>query len=122
MATKDSMLMETEIDIDGLDVAEGQGFDDEEVEWLDLDESGDLVAGELIQVRDNAGEFDSRLYKIESPDYDLPVCVWGNRSINGKVDRNGVSEGDTVLFRNTGESYKTKNGKGVEFEVRYKKD
>jgi hypothetical protein len=113
------------IDVDSLSEVESDNFEDEEVEWLDLDEKGDEVVGEILEISEDVGDWDSRIYKLESPDHDVPVVFWGKRSIDGKVDRaaagDGLESGDVLFVRNTGETYETKNGRGTEYQVKYEK-
>ena len=113
--------MPESIDVDALTEVESDNFDDESVEWLDLESAGDSVVGEVLEISDNVGDWDSRVYKLDSPDYDDPVVFWGKKSIDGKVDRADLEPGDVLYVENSGEEYETKNGTGVEFVVKYQK-
>lgn len=101
-------------DLKPVDVPE---TDDDDLEWLDLDD-GESVVGEIREIKENCGEFNSRVYKISRGLGDV-VLMWGKASIDRQIDAADLGAGDVVGIRNTGKSYSTDNGnEGIEFEVR----
>ena len=92
--------------------------DGEDVEWLDL-AAGDSVVGELREIRENCGEYGSRVYKIQTGIGEPVKLVWGKASIDRQVDAAELGPGSLVGIQNTGEEYETDNGySGVRYEVR----
>lgn len=90
---------------------------DENAEWLDLEE-GESVVGEIREIKENCGEYGSRVYKISRAPGDV-VLMWGKASIDRQVDAADLGVGDVFGVRNTGEEYETENGyTGIKFEVR----
>lgn len=113
MATNDS-----EPDLSGFDFAEESNADDsdDDAEWLDLDE-GDHVVGELREVKENCGEFDSRVYTISRGPGD-EVLMWGKASIDRGIDNLEAEPGDVVFIQNTGEQFETDDGNtGTRYKV-----
>ena len=91
--------------------------DDEELEWIDLDE-GDSLVGEIREIKENCGQYDSRVYKIARGLGDV-VLMWGKASIDRQVDSADLGPGVVVGIRNTGDTYQTETGnEGTEYEVR----
>lgn len=94
--------------------------DDEEAEWLDLDD-GESVVGELREIRENCGEYGSRVYKIQTGIGEPVKLLWGKASIDRQVDAADLGPGSVLGILNTGEKYETDNGySGVRYEVRSK--
>lgn len=108
--------------------SEGDGFeslapvettddDDEEAEWLELD-STEQVVGEIREIKEDCGEFGSRVYKLSRGPGDV-VLMWGKASIDLQVDAADLGAGDVVGIRNLGQKYETEEGNtGDEYEVR----
>lgn len=101
----------------GREVPDSNFDDDEEVEWIDLREEGEMVEGTILEIQDDAGEYGSRVYKLESPDHDCPVLFWGKTDIDQKVGRAGLDLGDELGVRNSGETRETENGTQYVYNV-----
>lgn len=91
--------------------------EDEEVEWVDLDD-GESIVGELREVRENCGEHDSRVYKLATDIGEPLKLLWGKASIDRQMDAADVAPGEVVGIKNTGDTFETENGTGAEYEVR----
>jgi hypothetical protein len=103
-------------------VSTSSNSDDDDAEWIDLtneknDAFTESVEGEVREVKDNCGKYDSRIYKISRGPGDT-VIFWGNASLDTQFDEAGLGPGDVIRFVNTGETYETKSGhSGVRFDV-----
>jgi len=105
-------------DFDALEPVEvDDDTDDEDAEWIDLDE-GESVVGEIREIKENCGDYDSRVYKIARGLGD--VCLlWGKASIDRQIDSGDLGPGSVVGIKNTGETYTTESGnEGTRYEVR----
>jgi len=100
--------VETDYDEDDL----GDDSDD----WLDL-EDGESVVGELRKVREDCGEYGSRVYRISLGPGEEKL-MWGNASVDRQIDQANVGRGDVIGIKNTGETYETERGEGTVYEVR----
>ena len=84
---------------------------DENPDWVDLNEAGDLVTGTIIEIKDGCGENGSTVYKIDpdEPDESLgiggdePVLYWGKTVLNSKVRRADLDMGDWLGVKCLGE-------------------
>lgn len=104
---------------DDLAPVETPDDDDEELEWIDLDE-GDSIVGEIREIKENCGQYGSRVYKISRGLGDT-VLMWGKASMDRQVDAADLGPGDVMGVLNTGEEFTTENGhSGVRYEVRSK--
>lgn len=101
----------------GRTVPDSNFDDDEEVEWVDLREEGEAVEGTILEIQDDAGEYGSRVYKLDSPEHDCPVLFWGKTDLDQKVRRAGLDLGDELGVRNSGETRETENGTQYVYEV-----
>lgn len=93
------------------------------VEWPETGEVKTVV-GELLTTVEDIGKYNSRAYLLEAEDGEQ-VMIWGNSSINTQIDtarENGLSEGDTVGVRQTGETYTNKHGEFDQFSVRFQSE
>jgi len=82
--------------------------DDEDVEWKDEWEEGEVLEGELRDIIENAGANNNRVYKLSTAPGEY-VMVWHCASITNDFDRIGVEIGDVVKLRYDGE-YETDDG------------
>lgn len=88
-------------------------FPDEETETA-------TVVGELLDIAENVGKYDSTAYLL-SDENGEKVMVWGNGSINAGFDNAPIETGDTVGIRQTGETYSNEYGEFAQYEVRFQK-
>ena len=80
---------------------------DEDPDWVDLREKGDLVTGTIVSIKENCGQNGSTVYKIDpdGPDEDMgitgdePVLFWGKQVIDSKVRRADLDIGDWLGVR-----------------------
>lgn len=81
------------------------------------------LVGMLTDVTRNAGENgDSRVYEVETSDYDRPLVFWGTGHINNQFDNSPIGELDTIGVKPTGETMETDKGNDMKlFDVRYDK-
>jgi hypothetical protein len=104
---------------DDLEPVESPDYEEEEVEWVDL-EDGESIVGELREVRENCGDNNSRVYKIADEIGEPLKLLWGKASIDRQVDQADLGPGDVIGIRNTGDSFETDNGyEGTVYEVRH---
>lgn len=85
----------------------------------DPDETATVV-GELLDIAENVGKYDSTAYLL-SDENGEKVMVWGNGSINAGFDNAPIETGDTVGIRQTGETYENDYGEFSQYEVRFQK-
>lgn len=91
------------------------------VEWpgTKTDPETKTVVGELLQMDEDVGKYDSTVYLIEDEDGEK-VLVWGNGSIDAAVSNaEDLSVGDTIGIRQTGDTYTNDYGTFPQFDVRY---
>lgn len=86
-----------------------------------VDEIDGALVGVIRKIEEESGEYDSRLYQINHPDYDSPIAFWGKQSINVQVDNANLQVGDEIGLKFTGETGETDNGTFDIFDVRYNK-
>lgn len=86
-----------------------------------LGEHDGALTGSLVAMKDNVGEYDSRVYTVSVSEYDRLVAFWGGGSIDNQVDNAGIEEGDIIGVLHTGETGESENGKFPIFDVRYDK-
>lgn len=88
----------------------------------DPDPATETVVGQLLTVLEEVGKYDSRLYLLET-EADGKVMVWGNGGIDSQIDtareEKGLTEGDTLGIRQTGETYTNQYGEFAEYRVRF---
>ena len=112
MATEDTPSF------DDLEPVQTADFDDDEAEWIDFEE-GEIVTGDVVAVKENCGENDSRVYKLKTEVGHPPVLLWGKASINRQFDAADLGPGDYIGIKHTGETFETDSGyEGVVYDVR----
>lgn len=93
----------------------------EAVEWPEADSATKTVVGELLEIVEEIGQYDSTAYLLENEE-GSKVMVWGNGPIDNGIEQAreaGLEVGDTVGIRKTGETYENKYGEFQSFEVRF---
>jgi hypothetical protein len=109
---------ETQSGFDDLEPVSSPDYDEENVEWIDLEE-GETIVGELREIRDNCGENNSRVYKIADEIGEPLKLLWGKASINRQIDDSDLGPGSVIGIQNTGDTYETDSGyEGTVYEVR----
>lgn len=96
--------------------------DGPEPEWVDLSamEDGDVLGpAELVRTQEDAGDYDSRLYELDTGD-ERPALFWGNATVDSQIDAADVTEGDLVVIERDG-SYENKYGEFPNFNVKFKR-
>lgn len=97
----------------------GYLLEDDDVE-IDVIE-GPLV-GALTEIKENAGvDENSRVYTIQTTEFDRPIMFWGSGHIDTQLDSVGVGVGHEIGVLFTGETRDTRNGEMRLFDVRYRK-
>lgn len=105
----------------------------EETLWVNFSEGGytveeeDSVIGEhegpligaIINIEENVGEYDSRMYTVAHQDYEKNLSFWGTGSINSQVDNVDLGAGDEIAILHTGETGESRNGEFDIYDVRY---
>lgn len=87
---------------------------------VELEDAGDTVVGELIDVLEDIGKYDSMAYLMESDGE--KVMVWGNASINAGFDAaDDIEAGDMVGIQKTDRTYENEYGEFAQYEVRFQK-
>lgn len=98
-------------------------FDEGGYEVEDEDESvgyhKKALVGTLVSIKENVGEFDSRMYTVTTEDYEKPLSFWGKGSIDSQIDNVDINPGDDIGILHTGEMGESKNGEFPIFDVRY---
>ena len=64
-----------------------------EVVWKHY-KAGDSVAGIVVDILENMGEYGNRIYKIRTDD--AFVAVWGSKDLDQKMDKLKVSAGMNI--------------------------
>jgi hypothetical protein len=87
---------------------------DDDAVWVDRPGEGESIQGILLERTEEAGEFDSPLYKLRrTDDYEDEtnrdgetagpvVLMWSNGSIDRTITHNNITPGDEVLIEGTG--------------------
>ena len=94
--------------------------DFEAVEWPEQGEVRTVV-GELLTTVEGIGQYDSTAYLLNT-EADENVMVWGNSSIDAQMENakeNGLTEGDVVGIRQTGETYTNEYGEFKQYAIRF---
>jgi hypothetical protein len=113
-------------DFESLDPVETDEHDDDRADWIEseaMNEDGWTVVGEVVRIEQNAGEHNSRLYELQLDLGEYRV-FWGRTSIDRQVDSAGISKGDVIGIRNTGDQFESKDGEhtGYVYDVRMLKE
>lgn len=111
-------MAENDFDLSEFDSARNEQFDEDDGEWVDLND-GDVLQGELVRVVENAGKYDSRVYEIDTG-LDENRLMWGNGSVDSQVDEAGIEPGDLIHIKRDG-TYENKYGTHPNFEVMFKR-
>lgn len=102
--------------LDGFDSADSNGGEDD-AEWFDFDAEGDWVIGEVTNIAEDCGQYDSRVYTLATDDG--PVCFWGKAAIDSSVDKLGVEEGWSLYVERAG-TYENQYGEQINYDVKGK--
>lgn len=111
MATKD-----TDSEFAGFETVDSGYDEDEDVEWKDEWEEGELLEGELRDIIENAGANDNRVYKFSTAPGEY-VMVWDCASIRRDFEMLDVSIGSVVKLRYEGEYETEHSNNGKDFTV-----
>lgn len=121
-----SVTMSNEMDFGDMTRTGGDESDDSydlqnDFQTVEMEDAGDTVVGELIDVLEDIGQYDSRAYLLESDGE--KVMVWGNASINAAYDsaEDDIDAGDMLGIQRTDRTYENEYGEFAQYEVRYQK-
>lgn len=100
----------------GFNTVDSDYDEDEDVEWKDNFDEGEILEGELRDIIENAGANDNRVYKFSTAPGEY-VMVWDCASIRRDFDKLDVGVGDVVKLRYEGEYETEHSNNGKDFTV-----
>jgi len=89
--------------------------DDEDVQTIKLDPGEDIVA-EVRHIERNVGQFDNTVLHLTRPDGSL-CKMWSNATIDRRLEKAGVTPGDTIGIKKDTDSYTYETDDGEEREA-----
>ena len=103
--------------------SEDDDYDLDDFENVELDEAGDILIGELLDVLENVGQYDARIYLFETDDG--KKMMFGNASADAGYDQiaddgeTDADEIDVLGIQKTDRTYENDFGEFAQYEVRY---
>lgn len=120
-------------DFDDLESADGEQEYPETFALSNLLADGDMVAGTIRNIDKDVGKYNSTVYAIQVRNSELSnhdesdivddesvIQLWGNGSVDAKIESAKLDVGDTVAIKRDG-TYENKHGEFDNYVVRFRK-
>lgn len=93
---------------------------DDNEERVTVSETDGPLTGVILNIQDDMGENDSRIYTVRMDGYERPVKFWGKTHIDRQVDSVGLELGREIGILKTGNGIDVGQPEPMkEFDVRY---